>query len=224
MLELSVQIRVRDDDLRRSRLTVFFRLLLALPHLVWLYLWAFVVEIVALIGWVAAVFTGRLPQWAHDFLGAYVRYTVHLTAYLALAANPYPGFVGREGSYPVDVGIAPRARQNRATVVFRLILAIPALLLAGYGPGVLLFTVPFLAWFACLALGRMPRGFRDALVYAIGYSTQTTAYLLLLSPSYPDSDPAASPAGELPEHPIRLSVEGDDLRRSRLTVFFRYLL
>ena len=27
------------DDLQRSRLTVFFRLLLALPHLFWLYLW-----------------------------------------------------------------------------------------------------------------------------------------------------------------------------------------
>ncbi len=29
-----------EDDLSRSRLTVFFRLLLALPHLVWLLLWS----------------------------------------------------------------------------------------------------------------------------------------------------------------------------------------
>jgi hypothetical protein len=28
-----------SDDLKRSRLTVFFRLLLALPHMVWLSLW-----------------------------------------------------------------------------------------------------------------------------------------------------------------------------------------
>jgi hypothetical protein len=40
MLQLPARITV-DDDLRRSRLTVFFRLLLALPHIVWLYLWSF---------------------------------------------------------------------------------------------------------------------------------------------------------------------------------------
>jgi hypothetical protein len=224
MVELPVQVTVRDDDLRRSRLTVFFRLLLAIPHLVWLYLWASVAYIVAFIGWVAALFTGRLPRWAHEFLGAYIRFTVHLAAYLSLAANPYPGFVGAAHSYPVDLDIAPPERQNRWAVLFRLVLALPAALLAGYGTGALLFVIPFFAWFACLAQARVPRGFRDALVYAIGYSAQATAYLLLLTPRYPTSDPAAAPAAELPTHPIRLSVDGDDLRRSRLTVFFRYLL
>ena len=33
-----VQLQLSDDG-RRSRLTVFFRLLLVLPHLVWLSLW-----------------------------------------------------------------------------------------------------------------------------------------------------------------------------------------
>ena len=32
------------DDLRRSRLTVFFRLLLVIPHLIWLTLWGIVAE------------------------------------------------------------------------------------------------------------------------------------------------------------------------------------
>jgi hypothetical protein len=50
------------DDLRRSRLTVFFRLLLAIPHFVWLYLWTIAAEIVLLIGWFAALFIGRLPN------------------------------------------------------------------------------------------------------------------------------------------------------------------
>ena len=31
-----------EDDLSRSRLTVFFRLILAIPHLVWLLLWGIV--------------------------------------------------------------------------------------------------------------------------------------------------------------------------------------
>ena len=34
-----VQLAV-TDDLQRSRLTVFFRLLLAIPHFIWLLLWS----------------------------------------------------------------------------------------------------------------------------------------------------------------------------------------
>ena len=76
------------DELERSRLTVFFRLLLAIPHFIWLALWSIGVFFVAIIAWFVALFTGRLPQGLHDFFGMYVRYVTHLGAYLALAANP----------------------------------------------------------------------------------------------------------------------------------------
>ncbi|MDH5333422.1 MAG: DUF4389 domain-containing protein, partial [Thermoleophilia bacterium] len=118
------------DDLRRSRLTVFFRLLLALPHIVWLVLWSLAAWTVAFPAWLVALFDGRLPRVFHDFLAAYVRYTVHVTAYLTLAANRFPGFRGRPG-YDVDVEIDPPAQQGRWSVAFRLLLAIPATLLAG---------------------------------------------------------------------------------------------
>ena len=50
----------------------------------------------------------------HRFLAAYVRYAAHLVAYLTLAADPYPGFTGRPGSYPIDVEIDPSpGAQNR---------------------------------------------------------------------------------------------------------------
>src|SRR2546423_1407815 len=222
MVELPVQLSV-GDDLARSRLTVFFRLLLALPHLVWLSLWAIAVWVVALIAWVAALILGRLPEWMHRFFAAYLRYSLHLSAYLMLAANPYPGFLGQRGSYPVDVDFAPPERQSRWTVLFRWLLAVPAVVLAGYGVGSLVFTIPLLAWFACLAVGRMPQGFRDALVYGLGYSTQANAYLLLVTPRYPDSAPGAAPAAPPPDHPAPLTV-GDDLHRRRPTAFFRYLL
>ena len=94
MDEHPVRITV-DDDLRRSRLTVFFRLLLAIPHLIWLTLWTVAVVIVGLIGWVIALVRGRLPDGLHDFLAMYVRYATHVGAYLAIAANPYPGFTGQ---------------------------------------------------------------------------------------------------------------------------------
>ena len=97
-----------DDDLHRSRLTVFFRLLLAIPHLVWIFLWSIAAILAAIAGWFAALATARLPEALHRFLAAYVRYSTHLGAYLSIAANPYPGFTGEPG-YPVDV-VDPVAR------------------------------------------------------------------------------------------------------------------
>ena len=82
--------------------------MLAIPHLVWLTFWSIAVFFVGFIGWVVALIQGRLPDGLHDFLAMYIRYATHLGAYLALAADPYPGFTGAPG-YPVDVEIPPPA-------------------------------------------------------------------------------------------------------------------
>jgi hypothetical protein len=176
------------DDLRRSRLTVFFRLLLALPHIVWLVLWTVVALLAAIAAWFAALVSGRVPPALARFLAAYVRYVSHVSAFLNLVGNPFPGFTGAPGSYPVDVRVDATARQSRWTIGFRLVLAIPALFLVGAAQG-LLSTAAFLGWFASLARTRMPRGLRNAGAYAIGYGAQTLAYALLVTDRYPDSTP-----------------------------------
>ncbi len=227
---------VLTDDLRRSRLTVFFRLLLALPHLIWLGLWGIVASVAVFVNWLVTLFAGQSPEGLHNFLAAYIRYAIHVSAYLSLTANPFPDFLGKPG-YPVDVEIAPPRRQNRWKVGFRILLAIPALLLAGaltsagarsyganYGAG-LLGVVSFLGWFVALARARMPRGLRDAMAYALSYAAQLDAYLFLLTDRYPNSDPLLA-IGELPVRtdPIQLDAGAARLERSRLTVFFRLLL
>ena len=216
------------EDLRRSRLTVFFRLLLSIPHLVWLALWSIPALVAVPVAWIAALVIGRVPSPLHRFLAAYVRYATHVMAYLFLAANPFPGFTGRAGTYPVSVEIADPVPQSRWSILFRLILAFPALLLAstltGSGGRVgAMGTSAFLGWFASLVRGRMPSGLRGVLVYSLRYVAQTYSYLFLLTGRYPDADPA-EPSLERPlDHPIRLRVD-DDLGRSRLTVLFRLLL
>ena len=115
---------VVDDDLVQSRLTVFFRLLLVIPHLLWLTLWTIVAFVVGFVGWIVAIFMGRLPDGIHNFLAAWDRYLTHVSAYLFIVARPYPGFTGQPG-YSVDVAIDPPARQNRLTIIFRSLLAIP---------------------------------------------------------------------------------------------------
>lgn len=227
-----------DDDLRRSRLTVFFRFLLALPHLIWFSIWTAAVFIVAFVGWLCGLVQGRLPRWCYDCLAAYVRYGLQLGAYLHLVTNPFPGFLGDAG-YPVEIEIPPRVQQPRSTIFFRGLLAYPTLLLsgalAGFAQGGITWSwlffgggaagaATFLGWFAALALGRMPAGLRDLAAYGLGYGAQVYAYAFLLTPRYPNSDPEGlGPAWALPDHPIHLELD-DDGRRSRLTVLFRYLL
>src|SRR5437588_12866425 len=124
-----IQLHI-GDDLQRRRLTVFFRALLVLPHLVWIVLWGIAALVVALANWVITLVQGKSPDALHGFLARYVRYVTHVYAYLFLAANPYPRPDGRPG-YPVDVEIAPPARQNRWSVAFRGVLGLPALVPGG---------------------------------------------------------------------------------------------
>ena len=251
--ERPIRLVVRDGNLARSRLTVFFRIFLAIPHLLWLFLWGIAAYVVAFILWIAILIEGQAPEILHDFVAGYLRYTTHVGAYVFIAANPYPGFRGAPG-YPVDLEINPPQRQNRWSAGFRLILALPALLLAsalggGFSVGspggsfgaqsddyVLLLSsaafssagvaavAAFLTWFVAVARGHATSGLRDLMTYALGYGAQAGGYLLLLTDRYPSSDPALmEPLQELPTHPVRMEVT-DELERSRLTVLFRLLL
>jgi hypothetical protein len=233
----AVRLRVVDPSLERNRWTVGFRLILAIPHFLWLAGWFSLATMVAIANWIATLISGVPSVTLHRFLAAYVRYAAHLAAYLTLAADPYPGFTGRSGSYPIDVEIPEPGPQNRWVTGFRLLLALPAIALAdtlvglgstaaggGYTSAGLASTAAFLGWFYCLARGRMAEGLRNAAVYGIGYTAQVYGYLFFFTQRYPNSDPATYEfANVYRSDPIRLTVS-DDLQRSRLTTFFRLLL
>jgi hypothetical protein len=236
---------VVEDDLHRNRLTVALRIILVLPHILWFALWSIVMIVVAVVQWFVLLVTGRPAGSLHRFTCNYIRYRTHLGAYLSLAANPYPGFVGEEGEYPVDVILPGPEPQARWKTLLRIVLAVPALLMAlvlgggsltppttgvrrgGFGGGglggFLTFVAGFLGWFASLARGRMPQGLRDASAYGVGYGAQVLAYLLLVTERYPNSDPTAMLSDVRPPapHPVHLVGEAHDLRRSRVMVFFR---
>jgi hypothetical protein len=231
-----------DDDGARSRLTVFFRFILVIPHLIWLLVWGIGIVVVLPIHWVIALIMGRSAGWAHDFYAAYVRYAFQVYAYWYLAAERYPGFLGEPG-YVVDAETPPPESQRRWTIALRLILAIPPFALSaalgngfGWGGGSsqgtedaavagsvnlgLSFVLAFLAWFASLALARIPQGLRDAQVYCLGYAAQVFGYFFLLTERFPTSNPHAIALYPMPEHPVRLRDEGER-RRNRLLVLFR---
>ena len=174
---------VVNDDLRRNRLTVFFRLLLAIPHLIWLILWGIAAFIAWIVNWFATLIMGRSPDGLHNFIGTYLRYQTHVYAYVLLIADPFPGFGGQPG-YAIDLEVDPPERQSRLTVFFRLILAIPAFIISSIMSYVNRALAIF-SWFVALILGRVPEGMRNFAAFALRYEQQTAAYTGLLTQRYP---------------------------------------
>jgi hypothetical protein len=171
---------------RRSRLTAFFRLLLAIPLVIWLYIYGLLASIAVVIAWLAIVFTARYPQALYDFVSGYVRLVARFTAYVSLLCDPYPPFVGSDDDgYPVRMRFeGPLESYSRLKTFFRVILAIPIVILR-YVMNLLLEAGAVAAWAVILITGKMPRGLFDLMVLANSYMARSDAYLLLLTETYP---------------------------------------
>jgi hypothetical protein len=192
---------------RRNRLTTFFRLLLVIPVAIVLYVFGIVASIAVVIAWFAIVITGRYPQGLYDFVADFNRFLARVTAYAVLLSDPYPPFSGAEDpSYPVRMRFSgPLARYSRLKTLFRIVLAIPIMVLR-YVLNLLLEVGAFAAWFVILFTGKMPRGLFDLMVLANSYTARSDAYVFLLTETYPpfqdETTRSAGTAGPtIPEAP-----------------------
>ena len=139
--------------------------------------------------------------------------------------------------YPVLVSVEPSlTNRNRLTTAFRLILAIPHLILVGGigfgvassgdtrttigGEGGLLGAVAiFLAivsWFTLVFAGRHIIGIRQFTSFYLRWRVRALAYFMLLEDAYP-------PFGDAP-YPASIEVADPVNPRDRLTVGLRILL
>jgi Domain of unknown function (DUF4389) len=192
---------------QRNRLTTFFRLLMVIPVAIVLYVFGIVASIAIVIAWFAIVITGRYPQGLYDFVADYNRFLARVTAYAVLLTDAYPPFSGSDDpAYPVRMRVAgPLERYSRAKTFFRIILAIPIMVLR-YVINLLLEVGAFAAWFVILFTGKMPRGLFDLMVLANSYTARSDAYVFLLSETYPPfqdetTRSAGTPGPTIPETP-----------------------
>ena len=144
-------------------------------------------------------------------------------------------------THPVDVHVAPALdHRDRLTTGFRLVLAIPHLLLVGapaayafswsVGPegnrnlewtgagvlGAVAAVCALIAWFAILFTGRYPDGLRNLALLYLRWRVRAVAYTALLRDEYP-------PFGDGP-YPAELVLDVPEKERDRLTVGFRLIL
>jgi hypothetical protein len=175
-----------DYTEQRNRLTAFFRLLLAIPLAVLLYIYAIAAGVLIVVAWFVIVITGSYPKGMYGFVAGYVRFLSRFTAYAALLVDAYPPFNGsEEASYPVRMTFdGPLEQYSRLKTFFRAILAVPVMVLR-YVMGLLLEIGAVAAWFIIVLTGKMPRGLFDVMVLANSYTARSDVYLFLLTETYP---------------------------------------
>lgn len=177
---------------RHSRLTTFFRLLTVIPAALLTMVYGFAASFALIAAWFAVVFTGRYPEGLYNFMAGFLRNSTRLNAYANLVTDAYPPFSGQpDDSYPVRVQIGPpKGEYSRLKALFRIILAIPAMIIA-YALSILVGIMAFLAWFAIVFTGKMPKSFQDLIDLGLRYMTRANAYYFLMVEQYPPiSDPA----------------------------------
>src|SRR5207302_882634 len=168
----------------QSRLTVLFRIFMALPHLVVLVLLGIAAYVVAIIGWFGALFTGRLPVFAADFLLGYLRWQTRASAYMVLLTDVYPPFSLEDADYPVRVAAMP-GRLNRLAVLFRLFLLIPCWIVQSIVSDGAFTIFQVVSWLIVLIKGQMPAALYQALAAALRYGARTLGFAFMLTSAYP---------------------------------------
>jgi len=138
--------------------------------------------------------------------------------------------------YPVSVEVQPSLTgRNRLTTAFRLILAIPHLILVGGttigfasrdrnlgagGEGGLLGAIAFflavVSWFTIVIAGVHILGIRQFTLFFLRWRVRALAYLMLLTDAYP-------PFGDAP-YPASITVDEPPQARDRVTVALRLVL
>lgn len=182
---LPVQLAATGPAEQR-RWTVLIRGIMLIPHHFVLYFLSIAFAVVAFIGWWGALFTGRLPEFATSYLSGFTRWSTRVQAYALLLTDQYPPFsLDDEPGYPVRIAIPPRDRLNRAAVLFRVILVIPASLLNGLVTFGGTTIVGFIAWLIALITGKLPTSLHLAYTAILRYTTRLNCYFYMLTAAYP---------------------------------------
>ncbi|MDO8614269.1 MAG: DUF4389 domain-containing protein [Dehalococcoidia bacterium] len=167
-----------------SRLLIFVKWLLAIPHLIILYALLVVAEVMLLIAFFAILFTRKFPKGLFDFVVNTLRWNANVTAYVGLLRDDYPPFSWDAGKYPVTYEVDYPEQLSRWAPLYKWLLALPhyaVLLLLIIGAAVL--------WsIACLAIlitGRFPQGMFNFIVGVMRWNNRVTAYVYFMRDEYP---------------------------------------
>ena len=164
--------------------------LLLVPHYVVLTVLAVVSWVAVIISGIVIVLTGKLPAGLAGLQAMYLRYSTVVGAFSNFLVDQYPPFdfdtsLADTGRSPTSVSFSPALEgRNRLTVLFRIILMIPAYIFAMVMLVIAAVCI-LLGFFAVLFTGRWPDGLRRLVVASQTVNLRYFTYGLLLTDQYP---------------------------------------
>jgi uncharacterized protein DUF4389 len=201
-----------DFNSTPSRGTTFFRIILIIPWLIVGYVYLILATFTHLFAWVAVVILGRYPEWLYNFNSGVIRYLTRFNAFAYLQTDAWPPFgIGDDPSYPIRLNVAPPAeRQSRLRAFFRLILALP-LIVVLYAVGAIHSGLALVAWLTIVFRGYLPEAVHNAMTFVNGLYARVAGYLMILTDEYPPigleaAKPAGGPVAQTPPPPAAPAV------------------
>ena len=206
LMAYPVSVAVEPVLTGRNRLTVAFRLILAIPHLLLVGgvglgfalrsrsgtsssfggetgLLGAVAYLLAIVSWFTIVLAAQHVTGIRQFTTFYLRWRVRSLAYLMLLQDRYPPF--GDAPYPATLSFTEETGpRNRLTVGFRLILVIPHLIVLGL-MSIVWWVTALVAWLMILINGTYPRVLYEFSAGVLQWYVRVEAYLLLLVDEYP---------------------------------------
>lgn len=175
-----------DPPARQNRWTVFFRVILAIPHIIILNFLQIALRVVSLIAWFAILFVGRYPAGMYGFAAGCLRWQAMVMAYVSLLTDKYPPFALDDlPEYPAHFLTADEVSdRNRLTVFFRLFMVIPHVIVLAFLT-IAFVVVLLIAWFAVLFTGQLSAGLHGFLAGFNRWSNRVNGYVYLLTDAYP---------------------------------------
>jgi hypothetical protein len=175
-----------DYQPEQNRATTFFRIILAIPWLIVAIVYYVIALFSHLFAWVAVVILGRYPEGLYNFNSGLVRFFVRTAAWIYLQTDEWPPFgISDDPSYPIRIEFAPRAEhQSRLKAFFRIILAIP-MLIVSYAVNYVHEWIAVIAWLTIVFRGYLPEQLNTAMTFCNSFYARVYGYLALLTDDYP---------------------------------------
>lgn len=172
-------------DERLSRLLIFIKWFLAIPHFIVIYILMLVEMLFLLFAWFAILFTGRFPRSLFTFNEGVFRWMWRLNMYLLLQTDKYPPFsLEKDDSYPATLEIAYPERLSRLLIFFKFLLAIPHFLVIWVLQIAMCFVL-VASWFIILFTGKIPQSMSHFIIGVSKWYIRVHAYLFLMTDVYP---------------------------------------
>ena len=188
MEKYPVSLNIDYPD-KSNRITVLFRLFLAIPILIILALLTaksykvghvYSAGIIFLPALLMIVFGRKYPKWWFDWNFALVKFSLRVTSYILLLRDEYPS-TDEEQAVHVQIHYPDVEKElNQWLPLVKWLLAIPHFIIICFlMVGVIFCTL--IAWFIILFIGNYPKSMFYFVVGALRWILRVNAYAILLT-------------------------------------------